>query len=714
VSVSAASGGWTRLATAAVLYLAASVVVQRDLVRDGLGTHVYQQNMLGQDCLLHAWTLAWDQHALATSPRTLADANSFHPERRTLLYSDHLIGLALLTAPLRLATDDPLLVHNLLVLAAPALDGLAVHALAVALTGSPVAAMVGGLVYGFAPLRFSADACQIQMTAAWWLPLMLLGGLRAVRGSRRWGVVAGVALLGQGLTGIYLTAFFLPFLALAHLLWWRRHPFARARGGWTALLASEVAAGLLLLPTALAYRAVQEHLNLSRSPFLNAILSLHWSQLDDHVPAIGLGLLVALAVARPASLPAVMRAERGVFLTILFGAILLGLGPAIPLPFGLGTIPGPYRLLVELPGITALRVPARMVHVALLGASVLAAGGVLVLRQLTGRRPIPIALVALVALGIEGPPRALRTQPIVPPARMDPVYPWLARQPPRTIVELPIDPFLLATQIRQYASTVHWQRSLNGVSGIQPPVYPYMAKRLESFPAPGVVGELVALGVELAIVHTRSVPPPMRAALDAAERERRLLKRRWAGGSTVVYSLRPSLDPPTIRPAGRALERRGWRVTANISPSFAPRVADDDPATGWRPWGDLNESVQRAWYEPTPILERWKAFLDATPATLTIDLGATAPVTSVRLTLGGSDPMMLPELRLGVSVDADTWITLPVRPFPDVRSLVDDAARIPVAAVLPTPTLVRYVRLEVGALDSQVGDVVVFASDVGP
>jgi hypothetical protein len=323
--------------------VAASVVVQRDLVRGGLATQIYHQNMLGQDCLLHAWTLAWDQHALATSPAALADANIFHPERDTLLYSDHLLGLALLAAPLRLVTDAPLVVHNVLVLAAPALDALAAHALVLALTGSFAGSLVGGFAYGFAALRFSADACQIQMQAAWWLPLMLLGGFRAVRGSRRWGVVAGLALLGQGLTGIYLTAYFLPFLVIAHLFWWWRHPFGRARGGWVALLAAEAVAALLLLPTALAYRGVQAHLNLSRSPFLNTVLALHWSQIGDHVPVIGLGLLAVLTIARPHDLPDVLRAERGLFLTILVGAILFGLGPAIPLPFA----SAPFRARID-------------------------------------------------------------------------------------------------------------------------------------------------------------------------------------------------------------------------------------------------------------------------------------------------------------------------------------------------------------------------------
>src|SRR5262249_8150519 len=136
------------------------------------------------------------------------DANIFHPEWGTLLYSDHLVALALLSAPLRLLTGDALTVHNALAVAAPVLDAIALWLLAFDLTGSVCAAFVGGLVYGFAGLRLSIDTCQIQM-AAWWLPLLVLGALRAVRDDRPgWGVVAGAALLAQGLTGIYLTVFF--------------------------------------------------------------------------------------------------------------------------------------------------------------------------------------------------------------------------------------------------------------------------------------------------------------------------------------------------------------------------------------------------------------------------------------------------------------------------------------------------------------------------
>ncbi len=562
-----------RLLVAACAYVVLGVVVQRPLVRAGLGDHVYHQNMLGQDCLLHAWTIAWDQHALATAPCSLPDANIFHPERGTLFYSDHLLGLALVTAPLRLLTDDALLVHNLLLLAAMA------------------AALVGGLVYGFAPMRFAADGCQIQMTAAWWMPLVIYAGQRAVRGDgRRWGAAAGLALLGQGLTGIYVTAFFAPFLALAHVWWWRRHPPARAAGGWAALLAGELAAVLLLMPTAFAYRGVQEHLGTARSPFLNAILSLQWSMLPAPVPVIGLSVLLAATLVRPFDLPRRLHEERGLFFGIAVGALLLALGPAASLPNDLGTVPGPYRLLVALPGFTALRVPARMLHVALLGASVLAAGGVAVLRQVAWRAPAAVTLAAAVALVLEQPPVAPGVIRIPHPAQLDRVYRWLATEPlAGAIVELPMDPARLGTAVRQYASTAHWQRMLNGVSGIEPTMYPYVARRLADFPAADVVDDLATLGVRHAIVHTRALSPATRAALDEAERARRVIKRRWAHGDTIAYALRPAARPgavardghrgPRARPA-RHRRRSGERL-AELG-----RARGDGPTRRLRPRPD--------------------------------------------------------------------------------------------------------------------------------
>ena len=699
---------WSGLVGAALLYAALAAAAQPDLLLR-LRSHVYFQAMLGQDCLLHVYALAWDHHALATSPCHLFDANVFSPHRHTLLYSDHLIGLALVLAPLRLFTDDVVLVHNLATIAAPALDALALYALALDLTGRTSAALIAGLLYGFAPLRFAVDRCQIQMLAAWWLPLILLWGGRAVRGEgRRWGILAGLALAFQGLSGIYLTAFFLPFLALAHVAWWRRHP-PRGRPGWGALLAAEAVAALVLLPSALAYRAVQAELGSSRSPFVNAILSFRLSTLPDLVAPWTLGLLLVAGIALRRRAPARFREDAGLLLAITGGALVLSLGPAISLPRDLGTVWGPYALLLPIPGFTALRVPGRVIHVALVGACTLAAGG---FAAATARwsRPAVMALAGatLIAVALESRPPHVATIPVPPPRTLDRIYGWLATQPPTLhLVELPTDPFLLATAYRQYASTLHWKPMLDGTMGIFPPIHPYMQRELARFPDRDVVADLRALGITHVVVHLDKVTDADRARVVAAARERRLLKLRHRAGKTVAYALRPGLRSPPRRPRGHPLDRHGWRVEASHSAGDAALAVDDDPRTYWNSWGDLARGLGD-WYSPVSLLDRWQRFLDHQPVRLTVDLGTVVPVSAVLLRLGGSDPFV--ESTLESSLDGQTWVPLPARlePLPDVRAFVDHAAELPAGVLLAPAVPARFVRASADPLEWHVSDFQVY------
>ena len=86
------------------------------------------------DPLMNAWTLAWVAHTLPAHPADLFDANIFHPERHTLAYSETLIVPALLVAPIRWLGGGPILAHNILLLSAYVLSGLAMFVLVRSLT----------------------------------------------------------------------------------------------------------------------------------------------------------------------------------------------------------------------------------------------------------------------------------------------------------------------------------------------------------------------------------------------------------------------------------------------------------------------------------------------------------------------------------------------------------------------------------------------------
>jgi hypothetical protein len=50
------------------------------------------------DALLSIWRIAWIAHAIG-SPASLTDANIFHPELRTLAYTDAVLLQGLIAAP---------------------------------------------------------------------------------------------------------------------------------------------------------------------------------------------------------------------------------------------------------------------------------------------------------------------------------------------------------------------------------------------------------------------------------------------------------------------------------------------------------------------------------------------------------------------------------------------------------------------------------------
>lgn len=139
---------------------------------------------LGGDTRLFLWTIAWDLHALREQPARLFDANIFYPQHNTLAYSENLVGVALLAAPVYAFTGQPLLALNSATLALLALGGLGAYFLARALGQSWAAALLGGVVFAFAPPRLMRLG-QPHMLALAWMPFCLAALQRYLATRRR-------------------------------------------------------------------------------------------------------------------------------------------------------------------------------------------------------------------------------------------------------------------------------------------------------------------------------------------------------------------------------------------------------------------------------------------------------------------------------------------------------------------------------------------------
>ncbi len=103
-------------------------------------------------------------------------------------------------------------------------------------------------------------------------------------------------------------------------------------------------------------------------------------------------------------------------------------------------------------------------------------------------------------------PIALTEVPSTPP----PLYRWLKGQPPAVVMEWPLPRAisLYATQapLYMYYSTFHWQRLVNGYSGLYPESYITLIETVANFPTREGVRYLEQLGVRFVILHSGPAP----------------------------------------------------------------------------------------------------------------------------------------------------------------------------------------------------------------
>ena len=220
---------------------------------------------LGPDTRLFLWTLGWDVHALAHAPLSIFDANIFYPERNTLAYSEHQIGSALAAAPVLLATGQPLLAMNLVLLASCALSGFGAFLLARELGLGIWGALVAGLVFAFTPPRFFRLG-QLHLATVQWIPFCLLYLHRYARkGSTRHLVAAclffTLTAWSGGQSGLFL-ALTAASLLLYLLLFGELGPASRLSKD---IVVATVLVLFLNVPFLLPYLSVQEELGLERS-----------------------------------------------------------------------------------------------------------------------------------------------------------------------------------------------------------------------------------------------------------------------------------------------------------------------------------------------------------------------------------------------------------------------------------------------------------------
>jgi hypothetical protein len=261
---------------AALLYLALAVVATWPLARQ-LDTSVPHD--LG-DPLLVTYLLNWNARVMPFS-EAWWHPPFFWPARHVLVLSEHLLGLSIVASPLIWLGLSPLAAYNVLFVASFWTAGIGGWVLGRTLTGQGAAAWLCGLVFMFAPYRFS-HLPHLQILFSCGVPLLFAAlhhslmhlQSRAAPPSRdpkaptrapssttpsswlgrwRWPIVVVACWIWQGLVSGYFLAF-LPIGIVLWLIWFA----PRAWPLWGRLAAVGSLGALTVAPLLWRYAVLQE------------------------------------------------------------------------------------------------------------------------------------------------------------------------------------------------------------------------------------------------------------------------------------------------------------------------------------------------------------------------------------------------------------------------------------------------------------------------
>ncbi len=728
------------------------------------------------DPALNTWILWWNAHAVPYSDRWW-NAPAFYPSAGVLAFSEHLLGLSLISTPLQWLGAGPQLAYNTVLLLTFPLCALGAYLLAFELTERADAAFVAGLLFGFAPYRI-AHLPQIQCLAAFPMPFALLGLHRYLRDRRpRWLVLFGAGWLLQALCNGYYMLFFGVVVAL-WVIW-----FARSRRLFLEIVGAWVVASLPLAPLLWRYRAIHEGFGFARdfgtirnfgadlAGLFDAAASLRfwgwlrvYSRAEGEIfPGLTIALLVAAGVLlgkreppqasdhrEQSSDASWLRMARGAAAGAALVALAIALSAAIYGPwnldvlglhlfsvanpvkpftgavtfgtlfalaspglqrsfasrsvlgfygvagvltwiFSLGPAPtlmgrpfmyrGPYALLMLLPGISALRVPARFWMMTTLCLAVV--GAILFdrLASRMGRARLGAALVVSLAVLADG---WVTNFPMVKPpetwaveaceAAVNPTVPGSKTDSP--LVELPLgDPYRDVAAM--YRGMSHGRPLVNGYSGYFPPQYGPLRLGL-SLRDDDVLTQLASLGATDIVVDSERDDEGAWKAFVAAHPGTQTI---CSEEGRTLYRL-PTPAPSLLAASGTV----GGGAGSPVLPIAVLRANVNDEETRLMVDGDLDT--------------RWQSGPQSDRTVIDIDLGTERSVDAVQLLLGPfvwDFPRFLSIEALG---DGATWREL-YRGGSAGRAFVgalESPRDVPMTFDFPAVTT-RYLRLRTLAND---------------
>lgn len=170
--------GWLLDTGVALIYLAIALAFTYPLWLNAT-THIAYKPSGDQLWVLSL--LEWMRTSLFSRPDEFF-AGNFYFGSGGAMYGSHLmLGILPIYGLIAWITQSPVLAYSLTHISAYALNAGAMYAAVLVLTGSRPGALLAGAIFAFGPLQL-AYSNHFQFLGAWWLPLVLLFGIRVWRG----------------------------------------------------------------------------------------------------------------------------------------------------------------------------------------------------------------------------------------------------------------------------------------------------------------------------------------------------------------------------------------------------------------------------------------------------------------------------------------------------------------------------------------------------
>ena len=515
----------------ASLYITFPLVFHLGSLATGLG-----------DELVIAWIQNLVIHSLTTNPFSLFEANIYYPFHNSLAFSDLFLTSSILSLiPLKII-GEPIATVNFTLISSLAMLGFFTYLLIYYLTKDFCISVLGGMLIIFSPAVLD-KVVHLQILSIQWVPLSILFFIIFIRTQKtRYLIFSLISFLLQTYNSFlpgYFIAFSLFIISLYSWFYDKKKTKKLITKNNILFIALSIT---LIIPIVIPYYSVSNEFAYTRDirdaihfaiqpedllypgsstrlkDYLYFLPFNQFSQNGEFKPGY-LGLVLSLLCIFALYYFIRNFKKNGFyvrsFITISLLGFILSLGPVLHL--GRQTIHEPFPIVLPytlfyyiLPGFQGFRNSSRWEMLFIFGIVVVIT---LILHNLfkrySSKRKVIIYLLLFVGIIAEFS-FPMHFEKIIQRKDFPLVYSWLAITPRDTkIIELPIYNWNMwpGTQnelLRQYYSTSHFRKMVNGYTGFSPPPWQNLVVNIsKDFPSDNITKLLKQLNIDYIVMHKK-------------------------------------------------------------------------------------------------------------------------------------------------------------------------------------------------------------------